>query len=477
MAASKEMSVFEGSVYSRCNEVLSLSHIAFLYEHSTLMYSFMTQLVTPFFSDEVERAAVTFDFTGRAFKFEVNRDFWQPLSFHSQCFVLAHEIMHPLLDHVFRGPEYVKNVRESGGKYQCVTEDVLNQMMDIEINEALVSDAYGFIRSLLSFADSICFVDTVFPEEIIVSEKMVTNQKFEYYSDIYLKHAQDSQFGGLGDLMFNYMGYLRASLDPDFNPASGDPEGVDVPFVQPEVTVDYDELMVARQAVLDEFFDGRDVTPQDVLKNKNMLNAGGAFGSGSVGNIAVKLEAVRSLDDAFDITIKKVSQQLKRTRKKTCWTAPDKRLYSVMHGIDPSMSLPSQRVEEYEVDEKQKLLVYMDTSYSCLEHVKKLMELVIGMPEDKYVVETYIFAGHVAPIDLKSNPHFYSGGTSIDRVYRHAQERFEEQDYDAVFVLTDGEFSNCHEAYKLQYKDWHWFLVPSYDTSALPFRSSVLRVK
>jgi hypothetical protein len=148
-----------------------------------------------------------------------------------------------------------------------------------------------------------------------------------------------------------------------------------------------------------------------------------------------------------------------------------------MHGIDPSMSLPSQRVEEYEVDEKQKLLVYMDTSYSCLEHVKKLMELVIGMPEDKYVVETYIFAGHVAPIDLKSNPHFYSGGTSIDRVYRHAQERFEEQDYDAVFVLTDGEFSNCHAAYKLQYKDWHWFLVPSYDTSALPYRSSVLRVK
>lgn len=473
MASSKDMSVFAGSVYSRCNEVLSLSHIAFLYEHSNLMYSFMTQLVTPSFSEEVDRAAVTFDFTGRAFKFEVNRDFWQSLAFHSQCFVLAHEIMHPLLDHVFRGPEYVKSLKESGGKYQCVTEEVLNQMMDIEINEALVSDAYGFIRSLLSFADSICFVDTVFPEEIIAAEKMVTNQKFEYYTDIYLKHVQDSRFGGLGDLIFNYMGYLRASLDP----VSGASEAVDEPFIQPEASVDYDELMSARQAVLDEFFDGKEVHPQDILKNKDVLGGTGAFGSGSVGYIAVKLEVTRSLDDAFDISIRRVSQKLKRTRQKTSWTTPDRRLYSVMHSIDPSMSLPSRRIEEYEVDEKQKLLVYMDTSYSCLEHVKKLMELVIGMPEDKYVVETYIFAGHVAPIDLKSNPHFYSGGTSIERVYRHAQERFEEQDYDAVFVLTDGEFSNCHASYMLQFKDWHWFLVPSYDTSALPARSSVLRVK
>lgn len=465
-------SALADSVYSRCNDVLTVAHVAFLYEHSNLMYAFMTQLVTPVYSEDVERAAVTFNMDGRAYLFEVNEEFWKGINFYEQCFVLAHEILHPLLNHCLRGNDYVKELRKRGSNFWLMTEDVLNQMMDIEINEALVSNAYGFHRALLSFQKDTCFVDTVFPSDIVESESIKVDEKFEYYCDIYMKHVEEGAFSHLFDLIFNGMGYLMPGE------LIGSPGDHQAPQHYPEIDQEeqrWEDIRHAEEDVLNDFFDGEDVDEADILGNKITIQKG-SWGTGSSGNYTITLDAAKSLDDVFDINMRRVNQRKKASRANPTWAKINRRLHATMQAIDPSISIPSVMREEYKVEDKLKILVYMDTSQSCLRDVKKLMELVKGLPKDKYEIETYIFAGHVGPIDLE-RPKFFSGGTEIDKVYRHAVARFAEQGYDGVFVLTDGEFSNCHSRYNLNFENWSWFLVPTYDESGIPAKSKVNRVK
>ena len=467
-------SVFADSVYSRCNDVINIGHIAFLYDHSQLMFAFMSQLVAPQFSENVDRAAVTFDLDDRAYLFEVNKEFWQSINFYEQCFVLAHEILHALLDHGLRGREYLKLLFKTNKKYFLMNEDVLNTMMDIEINEALVSSAYGFDRNLISFAGKSCFIDTVFSQEIIDKESLVADREFEDYGNIYLKYAEEFDLSALLSLLFNNMGFLSSltRVDEDGN-IEFDPEKFSM---DDHVEENWDDVMRAQREVMDNFFEGQKVEASDILNNSvTVLGNKSAYGYGSVGNYAVKLDDTKSLDDVFDISMKALNKRVKSSIREVSWTNVNRRFHSSIAAIDPNIAVPSYRKIDKKDDDKRKILVYMDTSYSCFDYIKKLMELVKGLDEDKYDVEAYIFAGHVAPIDL-NKPKFFSGGTDIDRVYKHAVSCFDKQDYDGVFVLTDGEFSNCYSSYDLDYKKWSWFLVPSYDSSNISSKSKFHKV-
>lgn len=468
---SLDRSSFGNSILSRCDGVLSPAHAAYLSANAGLLFSFMNEMVRPVFDESIERAAVWFDRDGKCFQFSINPVFWARIGFLRQCFVLSHETLHVLLKHCFRERVLIDQLKADGGfEWMKLDSDVCNILQDIEINESLVSSAYGFDRSLMTFDGGLCFVDTVFSEEILSSETVPVNESFEFYAHVWLRHSKSMDVGPLLSLLLEThrtVGVPEGDDDPDYRGSGSDADLAD------EVEQSWEDVMAEMDAV--RTFLGDDITDQDLLGNTPALS-GGAPGKGSYGSYTVVLDKARSLDDVFDLCIKGVSKLSQDYEKESTWSRSHDRLHDVLRVTNPGSSLPGRR-KYFKPDPPQKhILVYMDVSGSCFDYIKKMMSLIKNLPEDKYVLEAYIFAGHVAPIDLES-PSFFSGGTEIDEVYQHASDLLAENHYDAVFVLTDGEFESLYGDYSIDYKKWFWFLVPTYDRNHLPRSSTVMRVE
>jgi hypothetical protein len=465
---TQDNSAFRHSIVSRCDEVLTPAHAAFLRTHAMLLYSFMNELAHPQFDPSVERAAVIFDREGRCFRFLINSTFWASIGFMKQCFILAHEIMHVLRKHCQREQVLIEEIKQEGGQYQLLTNDLLNVIQDIEINEGLVSPAYGFDRALMQFEGGLCFVDTVFPKEVLAVEQLPLNETFEFYARVWLKHQHAMDVECSAEKVLETHGYRSVATGTE-GPAQAQAQ-------HSEHQSRSWESVMQEQALINQFL-GDDITDEDLLNNTHPSKGkSGSYSNENFGQFTVKVEVTRSLDDVFAITLRTVNKRSKERESKASWSRPNNRLYDVMKRINPGVTLPgSLRVPIKPEQEKLKILVYMDTSGSCFDYIKRMLSLIKNLPEDKYELYTYIFAGTVEAIDLKE-PKFFSGGTWIENVYEHAMELSKEIKFDGVFVLTDGEFSNVHENYSINFRNWFWYLVPTYDTSALPQISEVFRV-
>jgi hypothetical protein len=463
-----DRSSFASSIQSRVDDVLTPAHAAFLRMHAGLLHSFMTELARPVFDASVARAAVTFDRNGRCFMFRINPVFWASIGFIRQCFVLSHEILHILLKHIEREQALIDLVKGENGPYQLLDNDTLNILQDIEINEVLVTPAYGFDRKTIELADGMCFVDTVFPEDIRVAENLPLNESFEFYAHIWMKYHEHLDVEALSQLL------LETHFSPG-NPNETGPDGPDVPAgcSSDSEPSSWEAAMEAQQVV--QGFLGDSIGTEDLINNTGRGPAGG-YGTGSFGDYTIELAPARSLDDVFETTLRAAHKRSEQREAKRSWSQPNRRLYSLMQHLDPSVSLPGIRSTPIKIDEKLKILVYMDVSGSCFDYIKKMMTLIKNLPEEKYELETFIFAGSVASVDLEK-PRFFSGGTEIKKVYAHAKSRIAEKKVDGVFVLTDGEFEDCHSKSGIDFKNWAWYLVPSYMTTALPTQGTVHRVK
>ncbi|MDU8350310.1 hypothetical protein RYA05_00190 [Pseudomonas syringae pv. actinidiae] len=450
--------------------MLTPAHAAFMSKNSGLLFSFMNEMVRPVFDATVERAAVWFDRDGKCFQFSINPDFWASIGFLRQCFVLSHETLHVLLKHCFRERVLIDQMKADGNLgWLKLNNDVCNLLQDIEINESLVSSAYGFDRSLMIFDGGLCFVDTVFPEEVLASEVVPTYETFEFYAQVWLRHSESLDAEALLGLLLET--HRPAGVSDEGSRRGHRCEGES--DFEGEAERSWEDTMAEMEAV--RTFLGDDITDQDLLSNAPGLG-GGAPGQGSSGSYTVVLDKTRSLDDVFDLCIKGVAKLAKDPERQSTWSRPHALLHDVLRLTNPGSSLPGRR-KYFKPEPPQKhILVYMDVSGSCFDYIKKMMSLIKNLPEDKYVLETYIFAGHVAPIDL-NEPKFFSGGTEIDEMYRHASVLLAEKHYDGVFVLTDGEFESLYSNYSIDFKKWFWFLVPTYDRSHLPRISTVMRVE
>ena len=108
-------------------------------------------------------AGILFDKkSGEGMQFLINPNFWAKLNDHSKAFVIGHEILHVYLDH--------------GRRSLALDRNLANLAQDIVINHQLV-DIFGFKREDLTFGDSYCWRDTMFPGR----DDIDADRCFEYY--------------------------------------------------------------------------------------------------------------------------------------------------------------------------------------------------------------------------------------------------------------------------------------------------------
>lgn len=90
----------------------------------------------PVLDSSIPTACVSFNELGQNIDFRFNGDFWQTLSDYDKQFVIAHECLHVILNHGYRG-------------LKCEHKMVANVAMDIAVNHMLVRE-FKFDREKLS---------------------------------------------------------------------------------------------------------------------------------------------------------------------------------------------------------------------------------------------------------------------------------------------------------------------------------------
>ena len=115
------------------------------------------------FSDEYDTAAL--EIHNGKFRISFNPKYWRRITTENRLFIICHEYLHVVLGH------WLNPVEKVDGEW-------LNIAQDIQVNEMLVSNHFGFIRSDIKNWKDQAWIETVFREKADIVEK---KQDAEYY--------------------------------------------------------------------------------------------------------------------------------------------------------------------------------------------------------------------------------------------------------------------------------------------------------
>lgn len=412
----------------------------FIKEHSYLFYTFLNDMVEPSFSDEINTACVVFDSNDKNFQFLINEHFWNQLNFFSKTFLISHEIMHVLLKHGKRGQQFLKSLPEDKR-----SSDLLNASMDISINEMLLRE-FDFNFDLLNFPIDGCFVNTIFKDNDIKEHSISKDETFDYYYNLYIElyglakppETFDDHSSLYNDALNNDLENDSESDDKNKSNQSDEKGG------QPN-----------NSDIMSDLID-------DILEGEE-----GFFHSegekDSENNSIYTFKKEKSLEDYFKISIKTSSKMKFVEKNKHVWHGYNRRLSPIMSYMNPKLSIPSTFKLNDLKKEKHKILIYLDSSYSCLEESEKLLLLAANLPDRKFEIHLFSFSNQVKEVtrDKKNNYRIdNTGGTNIQAVCNHTKQLFKKDNFDAVFVLTDAEFSPLTMNDLISVKKWFFFIIP-----------------
>lgn len=129
-----------------------------------------------------------------------------------------------------------------------------------------------------------------------------------------------------------------------------------------------------------------------------------------------------------------------------------------------SSLLPSECFGEDDIKiSKNKVLLYLDFSGSCVSMLPDFLNAAEQIPKRLFNIVKYKFSTKVVPFDSD-----IGGGTAFDILASHAYNYHRK--YDMVWVFTDGHGTS------IQLKDeekWHWFLSTGGTMSYIPKKCNV----
>lgn len=129
------------------------------------------------YDSRIQTACVMKDNDGQLY-FLINYDFFWSLNETEQLFLVAHEALHIYFNHL-------KDI-----EVKKLNPTIANIAMDIVINETLTTH-FGFHRDLMPISKSICFIDTVFNDEIIKKYNLDLTKGYKYFYDILIKEIKN----------------------------------------------------------------------------------------------------------------------------------------------------------------------------------------------------------------------------------------------------------------------------------------------
>lgn len=361
-----------------------------------------------FFTEEIPTACVTFSET--RIKMLFNPEFWKELSETGQLFVICHEQFHIISDHFRR---------------MCFHDgdaQLKNKAADVAVNHALIRN-YDFEKTDLPDWEKYCWVETLFPDQDIPDNETA---QF-YYALLQSQHEKGNMCCEGGECVDDHLGAgeIPKQLQDMISKVISDhikeqTEGMSDDEIEDFMEDFREELGVSYDT---EGFGHHQQThhikPKEDLQWKQVYK-----------NIPKKLYSIRQKSHWIN-------------RQRNHMLLPDE------------LMLPCELEEQKE--DIVRVLVYLDSSGSCISHAKFFLEHALTLPRKMFDVHLFGFGTVVYPL-TKTPPYNLKGfgNESYAAVSEHVNSFGKK--VDAVFVFTDGYSRSMvpHEPRK-----WHWFITPS----------------
>lgn len=376
----------------------------------------MWGLGKPFFTNSIPTAAVAFDRTGQQVQYLFNPDFWNELTRYERQFIIAHECLHVILNHGFRSLD-------------ASDHEVANKALDVVVNHMLIN-RFGFDRKQISFADELCWIDTLWKEN-----HPEDNMNFEYYFNL-LKNEGDLGAGNLAD---NHSGL---SMDAD--------EWQDVVDMVGEAMSDFSKQSIAE--ILEKH-----TLEEESHSTQRGTKSGNWWVTANVGEVKQKKKwetVIRQWSKKFDRANLHDVEQWARTNRRFV-------------GLDIGLMLPTEMEVEHEIEGKIQVWFFQDTSGSCAHFKDRFFAAALSLPKGRFDVKMHCFDTHVFETTLESRQLKGFGGTSFSALENYILKYTEKNKVEypkAVFVITDGYGDRVEPKIP---KNWYWFLDP-FHTSCIP---------
>lgn len=367
----------------------------------TYIFYKVWELGIPSFDATVPTACVVFDKSGQNIGFHFNPTFWNKLTVYQRAFVTAHESLHVILNHGFRG----KNLEPK----------IANIAMDVVVN-TMLTDFYEFDRTKLGTLDETgCWLDTVFPKGGILYD-----QNMEYYYHELLSAADIQYTDGL--TFVDEHSTLR---------------GVDTSGVSSDLPSDVQD----------------DAT--DAQKKDGPSPAGTGEGTDKterIEKVAVRLSWTTLFKEFF-------RKNVTRPDELEQWA----RLHRRMQSMDPSIMLPSE-AHDLEVEKPGKIPIwlFLDVSGSCDGYRRYFLKAYATIPKEFFDIKVFTFDTGCRPLTIRPDGTAafpYGGGTSFSCIESRIRAKMFSESIaypKLVLVFTDGEGNSVNPQFP---ERWHWFLI------------------
>ena len=380
-----------------------------LEDYYGMFYQFWS-IGSPALVNNIPSAAVAFDKEGNFLSFLYNEEFWNGLSFDERVFIVAHEMLHLILNH--------------GKRSMGMEPTVANIAADVVVNEMLVR-YFGFERSDLSFADELCWLDTIFPDG-----SQVYGNNFEHYYNVLMDGAD----------VISITPFFPDDLCDMQNDTSG--------FVQDVVDASgYDADNVADVINEAKELDG---SASDKVQKSNV----GSKAGDSTGHWD-KYGDIKSKENHKWVKLFKCFFKQHSDSENEQWAHPNRRFTE----LPSDLILPSEHEQDNRDNNKISVWLFLDTSGSCYGLRKTFLEAYRTIPKSKFDVRLFSFDTMVQEVNLKDKKIYGGGGTCFATIERSIQRRLKNEGGKypkIVMVFTDGEGTSVYPEFPDR---WNWFLV------------------
>ena len=406
-------------------------------------------------------AGVSFDKkSGAGLQFLINPDYWAKLNDHSKAFVIAHEIMHVYLDHGYRS--------------LTLDHKLANLAQDVVINHYLV-DVFGFRREDLTFGETYCWRDTMFPERDDIEE----GRCFEYYYEKLQEQGgapqnEESESGGEEGEPEEGEGESGEG-----EPGEGQPinQTVDVHDFMEEAD---EEMLDAIREAAEDLMDK--ITPEEVEDFEDVVEGGNKDETKQVkesqqagtmsGTMKKRIRLGRIIKKRkWETVVQDVIGRMigmQRDVDLELWTRPNRRL----NCMSSELMLPATVTETVPVRDRIDVWFFQDTSGSCVDYAKRFFAAAASIPDDRFKIRMFCFDTQVYETSIKSGKLYGFGGTYFhiieDAIQRIVNEEPKTRYPQRVFVITDGYGNSVQPEFPDR---WHWFMTESNYLSYIPSES------
>lgn len=376
------------------------------------------------------------------FEFLFNPKFADELDEKEMGFVLSHETMHILLNHLKLANDFDD-------------KQLANIAMDAVINDYLVD--MGLELPALTTTDPLTGeeVQNLVTGENSVGYNCANSTVTEVYYDLKkksdeMKEKLKDMFGEGGIDSHDWM-HGQAPGQPQEGQGSGPPQG----------SQERKEL----EDALDKLAEGMgQQMPQDVQEKKEDEARSGGQRYSLSNSVS---EQQFSLDSSVKLQwaklLKKIEPDIFKKKgplsgEPDTWSRSNRKL-----GGFPGLLLPGTRDDEPVKKQKPSIVLALDTSGSIgRATANKFINLAKSIPEDKVDLRVCTFTTTYRELDL-DNPKFGSGGTCFSAVEQFIQEKVMPENKNkypkAVVVITDGEANFSYGAPDdVNHDSWNWLI-------------------